>query len=154
VLELRETMQRLKPLEVDPRRLVGFLDDAIARFARDTGIRAVFDCSIADVDLAPRVCQELARIVQEALHNVRKHSGASNVVVRFGRAPEGWRLVVEDDGRGFPFEGTLTQAELDGRRAGPFVIKERVRSLGGSLAITSSAGGGARLEVLLPREER
>jgi signal transduction histidine kinase len=154
VLELRETMQRLKPVEVDPRRLVGFLDEAIARFARDTGIRAVFDCAIADVDLAPRVCQELARIVQEALHNVRKHSGASNVMVRFGRAPVGWRLVVEDDGRGFPFQGTLTQAELDSQRAGPFVIKERVRSLGGSLAITSSAGGGALLEVVLPREER
>jgi signal transduction histidine kinase len=153
VLELRETMQRLKPIEMEPRHLVGFLDDMVARFGRDTGIRALFDCSVVDVDLAPRVCQEVARIVQEALHNVRKHSGARNVLVRFGRAVAGWRLVVDDDGRGFPFDGSLSHAELEEGRKGPFVIKERVRALGGELTIVTSPGAGARLEITLPREE-
>ena len=67
--------------------LVGFLDAGIARFERESGIRAIFDCEAEDVDLAPRVCREVARIVQEALQNVRKHSRARNVVVRFERAP-------------------------------------------------------------------
>jgi signal transduction histidine kinase len=105
VLELRDTMQRLKPIEIAPEQLVGFLDAAVARFGQDTGIRAIFDCAVEDVDLAPRVCREIGRIVQEALQNVRKHSRAQNVLVRFGRAPSGWRLVVDDDGQGFPFGG-------------------------------------------------
>ena len=152
VLELRDTMQRLKPIELAPHELVGFLDSTVARFGRDSGIHAVFDCAVEDVDLSARVCREVGRLAQEALQNVRKHSGAENVVVRFARAPSGWRLVVDDDGRGFPFEGTLGLAELDAVRKGPYVIKERVRALGGELTIASKPGGGARLEILLPRE--
>jgi signal transduction histidine kinase len=154
VLELRDTMQRLKAIDVAPEQLVGFLDAAVARFGRDTGIHAIFDCAVEDVDLPGRVCRELARIVQEALQNVRKHAQANTVLVRFGRTPQGWRLVVDDDGQGFPFEGTLTHAELDEGRKGPYVIKERLRGLGGELTIVTSPGGGARLEILVPREAR
>jgi signal transduction histidine kinase len=154
VLELRETMQRLQPIEIAPEQLVGYLDAAVARFGRDAGIRAIFDCAIEDVDLPARVCREIGRIVQEALQNVRKHSRAKNVLVRFGRAPSGWRLVVDDDGQGFPFDGTLSHAELDEGRKGPYVLKERVRALGGELTIVTAPGGGARLEILVPREAR
>jgi signal transduction histidine kinase len=154
VLELRDTMQRLKPMDIAPEQLVGFLDAAVARFGRDTGIHAIFDCAVEDVDLPARVCREVARIVQEALQNVRKHAQAHTVLVRFGRAPQGWRLVVDDDGQGFPFEGTLTHAELDEGKKGPYVIKERVRGLGGELTIVTSPGGGARVEILVPGEAR
>ena len=153
ILDLRDTMQRLKSVEIQPRELVGFLDAAVARFGRESGIHAIFDCAAEDVDLPPRVCREVARIVQEALQNVRKHSQAQNVLVRFERAPSGWRLVVDDDGQGFAaFGGTLTHAELDDGRKGPYVIKERVRALGGELTITTSTGGGSRLDILLPDE--
>jgi signal transduction histidine kinase len=154
ILELRDTMERLKPIEISPEQLVGFLDTTVARFGRDSGIRAIFDCAVEDVDLAPRVCREIGRIVQEALQNVRKHSHAQEVLVRLGRAPAGWRLVVDDDGQGFPFDGTLSHTELDEGRKGPYVIKERVRALGGAMTIVRSPGGGARLDILLPREAR
>jgi signal transduction histidine kinase len=154
VLELRDTMQRLKPIEISPEQLVGFLDATVARFGRDSGIRAIFDCAVEDVDMPARACREIGRIVQEALQNVRKHSQARSVLVRFGRVPTGWWLVVDDDGQGFPFDGTLSHAELDEVREGPYVIKERVRALGGELTIDSSPGRGARLEILLPREAR
>ena len=154
VLELRDTMQRLKPIDITPTQLVGFLDATVARFGQDAGIRARFDCDQEDVDLPPRVCQEIARIVQEALHNVRKHSGAQHVVVRLRREPGGWRLVVDDDGQGFPFSGRLSHSELDSGRKGPHVIKERVRALGGELSIVTSPGGGAQLDILLPQAAR
>jgi signal transduction histidine kinase len=152
ILELRDTMERLKPIEITPDQLVGFLDTTVARFERDSGIRAIFDCAVEDVDIAPRVCREIGRIVQEALQNVRKHSRAQEVLVRFGRAPSGWRLVVDDDGQGFPFDGTLSHSELDEGRKGPYVIKERVRALGGDMTIVTSPGGGARLDIRLPGE--
>jgi signal transduction histidine kinase len=152
ILDLRDTMQRLKPTEIQPNELVGFLDATVARFGRETGIHAIFDCDTEDVDLPPRECREVSRIVQEALRNVRKHSQAQNVLVRFERAPSGFRLVVDDDGQGFAgFSGTLDHADLDEGRKGPYVIKERVRALGGHLTITTSAAG-SRLEILLPGE--
>jgi signal transduction histidine kinase len=152
ILALRDTMERLKPLDVAPAEFVGFLDETVARFARESGLKAHFHCSEEDVDLPPRVCQELARIVQEALRNVRRHSGARNVVVRLSREEARWRLVVDDDGKGFPFEGRLSHEELDAGRRGPHVIKERVRTLGGELVIETAPGGGARLEIHVPRE--
>jgi signal transduction histidine kinase len=152
VHELRETLLRLKPPDIGPAHLVGFLDDTVARFERDTGIQARFDCDLEDVDLPPQVCREIGRIAQEALHNVRKHSGARNVVVRFEHEGRGFSLVVDDDGRGFPFGGRLSHAELEQGRLGPLTIKERVRALGAELSIDSAPGRGSRLEVLLSRE--
>ena len=87
ILELRDTMQRLKPIEITPDELVGFLDTTVARFGRDSGIRAIFDCAVEDVDLTARVCREIGRIVQEALQNVRKHSGAQTCSCASGARP-------------------------------------------------------------------
>ncbi len=154
ILNVRELMQQMKPMELDPQRLLEFLADTVDRFQRDTGIAARFVSELDDVRLPPRVCRELARIVQEALVNVRKHSSARNVLVRFGWENGHWRLVVDDDGHGFPFSGRLTQAELDSARRGPLVIKERVRSIGGELTVESTPGGGARLEITLPQAPR
>ena len=151
VAGLRELMLRMKPLYLDPHRLPEYLVDLVDRFQRETGIAAHFSCELDEVALRPRVCTELARIVQEALANVRKHSGAQNVLVRFDATDEQWKLSVDDDGCGFRFTGCLTLAELDARRLGPMVIKERVRSIGGRLTIDSEPGGGSRLEITLPR---
>ena len=151
VAGLRELMLRMKPLYLDPHRLPEYLVDLVDRFRRETGIAAHFSCELDEVALRPRVCTELARIVQEALANVRKHSGASNVLVRFDGADGQWKLSVDDDGCGFRFSGRLSLAELDAGRLGPMVIKERVRSIGGQLTIDSSPGGGSRLEITLPR---
>lgn len=151
ILNVRELMQQMKPMELDPQRLLEFLAETVDRFQRDTGIAARFVSELDEVRLPPRVCRELARIVQEALVNVRKHSSARNVLVRFGWEDGQWRLVVDDDGRGFPFSGRLTQSELDSARRGPLVIKERVRSIGGELTVESTPGGGARLEITLPQ---
>jgi signal transduction histidine kinase len=150
VAGLRELMLRLKPLYLDPHRLPEYLVDLVDRFRRETGIAAHFSCELDEVALRPRVCTELARIVQEALANVRKHSGAGTVLVRFDGADGQWTLSVNDDGCGFPFAGRLSLAELDAGRLGPMVIKERVRSIGGQLTIESGVGG-SRMEITLPR---
>jgi signal transduction histidine kinase len=154
VLNLRELMQQMRPAEFEPDTLLDHLADMVQRFGRDTGITAHFTADRKDVRLPRHVCFELVRIVQEGLVNVRKHSAAANVVVRFGAQDGFWTLEIDDDGRGFPFEGRLDQAELDARRSGPIIIKERVRAIGGQIAISSTPGRGSRLEVLLPQEAR
>ena len=105
-------------------------------------------------DASPQACRELARTLQEALVNVRKHGAARHVMVLFSGDPLHWKLVVDNDGRPFEFAGRLTLAELEAARRGPLVIKERVREMGGELVIESSADRGVRLDILLRRRLR
>jgi len=150
VLKLRELMQAMKSFEVDADRLLGFISDTVERFRRETGIAAEFVTELQRVDLAQKGCRELARIVQESLVNIRKHSGAHHVLVRLAQRAGNLQLTVEDDGKGFPFSGRLSNAELESTGKGPAVIRERVRLLAGELAIESTPGHGARLEVRIP----
>jgi signal transduction histidine kinase len=150
VLKLRELMQAMKSFEVNADRLLGFISDTVERFRRETGIAAEFVSEVERVDLAPRVCRELARIVQESLVNVRKHSGANHVLVRLAQRAGNLQLTVEDDGKGFSFSGRRSDAELETSGKGPGVIRERVRLLEAELTIESTPGHGARLEVRIP----
>ncbi len=154
VLKLRELMQAMKSFEVDADRLLSFIHDMVERFQRETGVSAKFVSEMGRVELPQKVCRELARIVQESLVNVRKHSGAHHVLVRLAQKTDSLRLTVEDDGRGFPFSGRMSEAELATSGKGPAVIRERVRLLAGELTIESNPGQGARLEVLIPPARR
>jgi signal transduction histidine kinase len=144
---LRTLVHQLKPVDFDPKHLLDFLAGMIERYRYETGIEAKFFCDAENVTLKPQVCREIAGIVQEALANVQKHSGAENVLVRLGTDQGKWVLTIEDDGRGFTFSGRLSQTDLEKMRAGPLIIKERARSLGGEMSIESKPGQGARLLI-------
>ena len=154
VLKLRELMQQMKTLDVDSKRLLGLLSDTVERFQRETGISARFLSDLDELNMPQPVCRELARIVQEALVNVRKHSQARQVLVRLGSRNGAWHVLIEDDGRGFPFTGRVSQAELDTLGKGPLVIKERVRLIEGELTIESNPGQGSRLEISVPQRRQ
>lgn len=153
VLSLRELMQALRPMELEGLdQLPDVLASLVERFRRDTGISARFVATGGGVSLPPRRALEIVRIVQEALANVRRHADARNVLVSVSRDTAGCRLVVEDDGRGFAFEGRLSGCELEQRRIGPAIIKERARIAGVELAVESSPGVGARVELAFTEE--
>lgn len=87
---------------------------------------------------------ELGRIVQEALANVRRHSGARRVRVVLEGDPEGGILMeVEDDGRGFE-PSTVREG------VGLSAMRERAREIGGELTVESSAGEGTRVRFRAP----
>jgi signal transduction histidine kinase len=150
VVNLRELLQQLRPVNVEPSNLVSYLSELVCRFRRETGVAASFASDVDVVDISHEVCCGLIRILQEALVNVRKHSGAHTVEVRFNRLDSRWALTVDDDGFGFDFVGRRGHAELETVLKGPSVIKERVRLLGGELTLDSDPNRGARLEVTLP----
>ena len=153
VLKLRELMQQMKSTEIDSHRLPAFLRDTVQRFQRETGIAARFLLDEQEIELPPPVCRELARIVQEALVNVRKHSGARQVLVQLLKTHGKWQLIIEDDGAGFPFSGRVSQSELDSMGRAPAIIRERVRLIQGELTIESKPGQGSRIEVWVPQEQ-
>lgn len=147
-LALRELMQALRPTELDSsEQLPDVLAALVERFRRDTGISARFITAGSRMALPSARALEIVRIVQEALVNVRKHSQAQNVLVRLTADKGLCSLVVEDDGQGFDFEGRLSAGELDALRLGPAIIKERARIAEISLAVDSTPGAGARVEL-------
>ena len=154
VLKLRDLMQKMKPLVVDSKTLVALLENTVSKFQRETGISARFTCEEMKLDLPSKVCRELARILQEGLVNVRKHSRARHVIVQLRAAADAYQLAIQDDGVGFEFSGRLSQAELDDQHKGPLVIRERTRSIEGELTVESIPGHGSRLEVMVPRKSR
>ena len=154
VLKLRELMQEMKSADIDAHRLPGFLHDAVDRFQRETGIRARFVMDDQELSLPQPVCRELARIAQEALVNVRKHSGATHVLVQLLESKGSWELIVEDDGAGFPFTGRISSSQLETATHVPAIIRERVRLIDGQLTIESRPGRGARVEVRLDQTQQ
>lgn len=152
VLNLRDLMHTMRPVDIGPHQVLDFIADLVERFSRDTGITVRFISDLQEVTLPPATCRELVRIVQESLVNIRKHSKAQSAVVHFGAQDGLWKLVVNDDGNGFPFGGRLGLAELDASRKGPAVIKERVRAIGGDMIVESTPGHGSRLEISIPQK--
>jgi len=93
---------------------------------------------------------QLLRIIQEALANVRKHSGANSVKVVIKRECDHICAVIEDDGRGFGVHGIPSEPQTFGLA----VMRERAEERGGSLQVISSPGQGTRIVALLPVARR
>jgi signal transduction histidine kinase len=153
VLKLRELMEEIKPVNPDPRRLSESLAERVEKFQRETGIETTFAYEEPVDRLTGRVCRELIYILQEALFNIRRHSGARRVDICLSRVDGTPMLAIADDGRGFDFAGRWDQATLEAARKGPQVIQERLRGIGGQLVVESYPGKGARLEIFLPPRE-
>jgi signal transduction histidine kinase len=92
---------------------------------------------------------QVYRLVKESLSNVTRHAHAQVARVELQVLKDSVRIVVEDDGCGFPFHGRYDLATLNARRLGPVSLKERIASLDGTLLLTSTLSG-SRLEMRLP----
>jgi signal transduction histidine kinase len=138
ILGVRDFMQRIKPTRLEADELLDFLADHVQKFSADTGIKASFFADVRQVSLSAAMCSEVARVVQEALSNVRKHSGAHSASVTLTENSGHWSLIIEDDGKGLGDSP---------RYPSPAVIKECIRSLRGELQLRPAAGGGLRLEI-------
>jgi signal transduction histidine kinase len=148
--ELRRMVTEMRPLRVesaDMRELmVGFAE----RFRTEHGLAVDLFIEDRNLRLPDRLCRELFQIYREALHNIKKHANASHVVVKLGQDETKVFLVVDDNGLGFSFSGLYASEELDRLRLGPISIKERTRSVGGTLTLESNPGHGARLTIEIP----
>jgi PAS domain S-box-containing protein len=93
----------------------------------------------------------LFRIAQEALNNVRKHSGASAVEVTVDFRGGGITMIVADNGNGFEPPRSTSDLAASGK-LGIIGMQERVRLLGGTLAVHSETAAGTRVVVTVPAE--
>jgi PAS domain S-box-containing protein len=93
--------------------------------------------------LPAEVSVELLRVLQEALTNARRHSGARNVEVRLRKEGEAVVVGVTDDGRGFDYPPARSGVGLS-------AMRERAEALGGTIGVESCPGEGTRVTVRVP----
>lgn len=146
--KLRKQMEQLQSAE-SPESIEGVFEALTKEFERETGIATSLVCEMGGGPVPARLAYDLRYLLQEALSNVRRHSGATQVRVRLEVSGQ-VHFRVEDDGRGFGFCGRYDLAELRWIGSGPRTIRERVESNGGDLILESSPGTGVRIEISLP----
>lgn len=135
--EARRSVLDLRAAPLEGRTLPA----ALAALAEEAG--ATFEPSPAVVSLPPAVEVGLYRIAQEALQNALRHAAASRIVLRLETSTDRVRVVIQDDGNGFPEEAASGRFGLVGMR-------ERARLLGGSFQAESSPGAGTRITAEVP----
>ena len=142
---LRNLMVHLGKGDESARSVTDRLSEMLAQFQVETGIRARLVSSVA-VGVPSRLGQEILRLMEAALSNVRRHSGASRVDVALERFVDGWKLVIDDDGHGF------RAVREPGRPSvvTPWSLRERVAALGGELVVDRRKDVGVRVEITLP----
>jgi len=144
--EARRLVWGLRPEPLRDATLPEALERLAARFGGETGIAVRVSVAGVPEPLAPEVEVTFLRIAQEALENVRKHAGATKVAMTLSHLEDAVALDIRDDGKGFdPERGTSGGTGLKGMR-------ERVGSLGGTLHLESSPGGGTTLAVEAPMD--
>lgn len=148
---VREISLNLRPAMLDDMGLPHALMWHIERYTLQTNVRVEFKHSGLE---GRRFTAELEtavyRIIQEALTNVARHAGVSEVAVRLWTNQDTVSLQIEDQGAGFDPEAVLAKSSTSGLIG----IQQRVILLGGQLTIHSAPGAGTCLMVELPIGER
>ncbi len=149
--DVREAILGLHGSAQSDHGLVEGLRTYVTKYSGLSDIEATLDADgLSDVSLSPEVEAQVVRVVQEALTNVRKHSGATAVVVRVRQDGMAATFTVSDDGHGFDVD--KVKGGHDGY--GLSTMRERMALLGGSLSIHSEPGAGTRVVAVVPATGR
>ena len=163
--ELRHVAEQLRPPLLDDLGLEAALRWLADDVAQATPLRIVVHVPTADGDsrnpdasipldhaqrrLPAEIETALFRIAQESLTNVARHAQASQVDLKLIRQPEQVRLIVRDDGRGFPLPA-VNDAALPRVGLGLAGMQERARLSGGRLEIESHPAQGTSIQATIP----
>ena len=126
------------------------LEELCGRIERHWGVHFTLHADEGLGSLPRELARDIHQMVHEAVVNSARHGPATAVEVRVGVEGRKVRIVVTDNGRGFPFFGHRGHVLLsvDG---GPTTLWSRVEALGGALTVDSTEEG-VRLEIVLPLE--
>jgi PAS domain S-box-containing protein len=147
LVRMRRFIQYLRPPILEYLGLVPALRELVEQTRQEAGVRIEMHSERDSYALNAERQLLVFRIVQEALRNVWKHSCADRCTVNLGREEEQLRVVIEDNGIGFPFRDTNDL--VSSGKLGLMGMQERAHLLGGSLDIRSSPGRGTAVTLCL-----
>lgn len=139
--EIHEIIFDLRPPDLDDIGVVAAIEAFVSTIQR-TGLEARLEVVNDPPPLTPEVRLGIYRIVQEALHNVLRHAGADEAVVRLEYQDDILRVTIRDNGTGFDPEKARRPTSL-----GLLSMQERAAAIDASFEIISRAGGGTAIII-------
>jgi signal transduction histidine kinase len=143
---VRSLSQALHPVMLDEAGLESTLDWYIPTVERQTGIAISYEKLGKAFPVDGGAGVHIYRVVQEALNNMARHSGAKEAWVRLRFLPDALELDVEDHGIGFT-------PHPNKRGIGLVAMRERSELMGGRIAFSRPAEGGTLVHLVVPREK-
>lgn len=147
IAEIRLVSKNLMPSELEDLGLAPALRTLCRDFKENGGVPVTLRTGPLPATVTPELALALFRITQEALNNIRKHSGATMVTVDLSRIRSEVVLSVSDNGIGLAVGGGRPRA---GRGIGLGSMRERAESNGGRIEFDSKTGVGTTLRVHAP----
>ena len=145
--EVRDLIAHFRDQSDKEYGLLPAINKAIDETRNNSNITVIRQGQWNDLELPAMDTLQIARIVQEALCNVRKHSEAKNVRVLLSQSPTEYYVLIEDDGIGV---SETLQSDHAGDHIGLTVMKERAQRIGGVLDIESEPGEGTQVLLSFP----
>ena len=141
----RRVISDLRPTLLDDLGLLPALEWQAAEFHKHTGIECQVNCIENEANLDKQRSISLFRILQEALTNISRHSGASKAKIEFHHSEKEVILTISDNGRGMEKGHIITSKSY-----GMLGMTERTEQLGGKIIFSSPPDGGFSVAVILP----
>jgi len=144
--DARRMLLGLRPKSLEGAHLADALGQLAERFSRDCGINCTFNASGRAHTLPEDIENELYRVAQEALCNVRKHSRAGSVSILLSYRSGGVVLAIKDNGQGF----SITRPQAGAHGFGLPTMCDRAYRLGGRMDINTGQGTGTEVRMSVP----
>jgi two-component system sensor histidine kinase UhpB len=145
VTSVRRIASDLRPTMLDDLGLIPAIEWFTDQFSARFGVRVIRHIAADDIDFSRESATAVFRVVQEAMTNVARHSGATEVVLEITRDDPNCIVRIVDNGRGCASDKRATRNSF-----GLIGMRERVAGLGGDLRIQTSPAQGFALSVTLP----
>jgi signal transduction histidine kinase len=149
---VRDTSQMFRPAILDDFGMEQTLEWFASQFSRQTGVQVHFNRDAADYGVPAESAIHIYRIVQAALSNVARHSGAREAWVSLKGRDGELDLEIRDNGKGFDVPSAMDRSVGDG--IGLMGMQERAEHLKGSVEVRSAPGRGTAVRVQIPLSAR
>ena len=154
--KVRGLSQTLHPSILEELGLESTMDWYLSTVEKQLGIAVVYERTGPTVPIDEKIGIHVYRVLQEALHNVARHSGADRAIVRLRVQPTVLVLEVEDHGRGLVADSTRNGPHspggsgTPGRGLGLVAMRERAELVLGTIDFIRPAGGGTLVRLKVP----
>jgi signal transduction histidine kinase len=138
--DVRQSITALRQNPVQSKGFEGAIADLVEDFQQATGLQPIVEINVAQT-VSPKIAIAIYRIVQEALTNIQKHSGASQAQINIRSTAREVVVTIADNGQGCDLTAPIAGFGWQGMR-------ERTAELGGTLKITSPRRQGCQITAI------
>jgi signal transduction histidine kinase/PAS domain-containing protein len=151
--KLRDMAKDILPPSLEDEGLVSTLESYLEEVRINREVDINLETDEVESELGSQAQVHIYRVIKEAVTNSIRHGIPDRIEIKLKREENRARIVVRDDGKGFVKE-EIMEKQGEKRRVGLIGMRERVRSLSGSLEIDSYPGEGTRLLAEIPLKKK